>query len=338
MPRMIRFHQFGPADVLECGEYPVAEPAAGEVLIATEAIGVNWYDVLWRQNLAPSNVTLPSGLGHEMSGVVLAVGAGVDDLAVGERVASFPAHNSGRYPGYAEQILLPRCSLTRYPELLTPIEASIHYSYLLHAYFGLVELADVQPGQRVLVTAASYEGGPENVQLGKALGAEVVAVTDHRQDRDYLLSLGAAHVIVTEEQDLVTSIAKLTAGRGVDVVMDAQGGSQMGMMGEVLAPRGRLVLCGMQGGNETSLPTCAAFRKNIRFFVHCLTNFTGKPELDIPQDCDAMHRALTTIDKLTVDRVLVPQVDQVFRFDEVVDAHRYLEKHCPRRGRVVLKI
>ena len=65
MPRMIRFHRFGPADVLEYEERPSAMPAAGEVLVATEAIGVNWFDVLWRQNLAPASVSLPSGLGHE---------------------------------------------------------------------------------------------------------------------------------------------------------------------------------------------------------------------------------------------------------------------------------
>jgi len=261
---MIRFHRFGPADVLEYEERPSAMPAAGEVLVATEAIGVNWFDVLWRQNLAPASVSLPSGLGHEMAGVVIAVGEGVDDLAVGDRVASFPAHNPSQYGTYAEQVVLPRCSLTRYPEWLTPIEACVHYTPLLIAYFGLVELADTHPGQHVLVTAASQTGGPYTVQLARALGARVVAATRHASDRDYLLSLGAEHVIVTEEQDLVDAIARLTEGRGVDVVMDSLGGPQLGLMGDVLAPCGRLVLYGMQGGNETPLPACAALdRKSV---------------------------------------------------------------------------
>nr|WP_297456646.1 zinc-dependent alcohol dehydrogenase family protein [uncultured Halomonas sp.] len=338
MPRVIRFHRFGPADVLEYEEQPKAMPATGEVLIATQAIGVNWYDILWRQNLAPSKASLPSRIGFEMAGVVEAIGEGVDDLAVGDRVACLPAHNPSQYATYGDHVLLPRCSLTRYPRQLSAIEASVHYTPLLNAYFGLVDLADVQPGQRVLVTAASQGGGPYTVQLIKALGASAIATTPFAEDRDYLVSLGAEHVIVTEEQDLVTQVARLTDGRGVDVVMDALGGPQMTLLGDVLAPRGRLVLYGLRGGNETALPACAAFEKNIQFFVHCLTSFTGKPELGIPQNCEALHRALAVIDRMTVDRVLLPQIDSVFPFTEVIDAHRYLEKQCPRRGRVVLEV
>ncbi len=91
MSRMIRFHKFGPADVLRCEEQPEPSPAAGEVQVRVQAIGLSWYDVLWRQNLAPSHARLPAGIGHEMAGVVTQVGEGVDDIAVGDRVASFPA-------------------------------------------------------------------------------------------------------------------------------------------------------------------------------------------------------------------------------------------------------
>lgn len=338
MSRVIRFHRFGPADVLQGENQPDVQPAAGEVLIATEAIGVNWYDVLWRQNLAPREATLPASLGHEMAGVVLAVGEGIDDLAEGDRVASFPGHDPGQYGTYGDRILLPRCSLTRYPPMLSPIEACVHYSPLLVAYFGLVELAQISPGQHVLVNAASQAGGPYTVQLARALGARVIAATRYVDDRDYLLALGAEQVIVTEEQDLVMRIDELTDGRGVDVVMDPLGGPQLSLMGDVLATRGKLVLYGLLGGNDTPLPACAAFRKNIQFFVHCLTNFTGKPELDIPQDSAALRRALASIDRLTVERRLLPQIDRVFPFTDVIEAHRYYETQCPRRGRVVIAI
>lgn len=92
MSRVIRFHQFGPPEVLKCEELPTPAPAAGEVLVRVQAIGVSWKDVLWRQNLAPEQAALPSGLGFELAGEVLAVGAGVGDLPLGSRVASFPAH------------------------------------------------------------------------------------------------------------------------------------------------------------------------------------------------------------------------------------------------------
>ncbi|HAL69160.1 MAG TPA: alcohol dehydrogenase, partial [Pseudomonas sp.] len=115
MSRMIRFHKFGAADVLRCEEQAEPMPAAGEVQIRVEAIGVSWYDVLWRQNLASSRARLPAGIGHEMAGVVTAVGEAVDDIVVGDRVASFPATSANDHPVYGDVIVLPRSAITRYP-------------------------------------------------------------------------------------------------------------------------------------------------------------------------------------------------------------------------------
>ncbi|MEN5301200.1 MULTISPECIES: zinc-dependent alcohol dehydrogenase family protein [unclassified Pseudomonas] len=335
MSRMIRFHKFGAADVLRCEEQPEPSPAVGEVQIRVEAIGVSWYDVLWRQNLAPSQARLPAGIGHEMAGVVTAVGEGVDDIAVGDRVASFPATSANDHPVYGDVIVLPRIAITRYPDILTPIEASVHYTPLLIAYFAYVDLARAKAGQTALVTDASHCAGPAFVQLGKALGLKVFAATKEPEQREYLLGLGADKVIVTEEQDLLMQVGKYTDGRGVDMVLDGMGGPQMSLLGDVLAPRGSLVLYGLQGGNQTPFPACAAFQKNIQFYVHCIGNFTGKPELGISQDQVALQRALRDINQFTADQLLTPQIIKVYPFAEVVEAHRYMDE-CPCGGRVVL--
>ncbi|MEG5267212.1 zinc-dependent alcohol dehydrogenase family protein [Pseudomonas sp. JDS28PS106] len=337
MSRMIRFHQFGPAEVLKIEEHPVASPAPGEVQVRVQAIGISWYDVLWRQNLAPTHARLPAGLGYEMAGVVTALGSGVDDLSIGDRVASFPAADANQHPAYGEVVVMPRTALTRYPELLTPVEASVHYTPYLVAYFAYVDLARIKPGQSVLVTDASHCAGPNFVQLGKALGARVIAATKTEDAREYLLSLGADKVVVTEEQDLLMAVSKFTEGRGVDAVFDGLGGPQMSIMGDVLAPRGSLVLYGLQGGNQTPFPACAAFQKNIQFYVHCLSNFTGKPELAIVQDAEALQRALREINQLTADRVLKPLLTRTFTFEQVVQAHRYMD-NCPIGGRAVLEL
>lgn len=337
MSRIIRFHQFGEADVLKIEERSRPAPAAGEVLIRVEAIGVSWHDVLWRQNLASTPAQLPAGLGHELAGEVVAVGEGVDDLVVGDRVASFPGHNPNHYPAYADEVVLPRTSLTRYAESLSPQEAAVHYMPSMVGWFGFVELARMKPGETVLVTAASRCWGPYIVQMGKALGATVIAATDDAQDSDYLRELGADHVILTEEQDLVSRVQKLTDNRGVDIVMDSLGGPQMCLLGDALAPRGRLILFGLQGGNETPFPACAAFQKNIQFFVHCIGNFTGKEELGIPQDKEAVAKALSGINQLTRDGLLRPLIDKTFAFKDIVAAHRHMET-CPSRGRVVVEV
>ncbi len=337
MSRTIRFHQFGPAEVLIVEEHPVASPVTGEVQVRVQAIGVSWYDVLWRQNLASTHARLPAGLGYEMAGVVTALGDGVDDLQVGDKVASFPAADANQHPVYGESIVMPRRALTRYPDVLTPVEASVHYTPYLVAYFAYVDLARIKSGQTVLVTDASHCSGPAFVQLGKALGARVIAATKTEDAREYLLSLGADKVVVTEEQDLLMAINKYTDNRGVDAVFDGLGGPQMSIMGDVLAPRGSLVLYGLQGGNQTPFPACAAFQKNIQFYVHCLGNFTGKPELGITQDQEALQRALQDINQMTRDKVLMPLQTRSFPFEQVVQAHRYMDV-CPIGGRAVLEV
>ena len=132
-------------------------------------------------------------------------------------------------------------------------------------------------------------------------------------------------------------INKITDNRGVDAVFDGLGGPQMSVLGDVLAPRGSLVLYGLQGGNQTRLPAYACFQKNIQFFVHCIGNFTGKPELGIVQDVEAIQRALREINQLTADRVLLPLDVKVFPFEEFVEAHRFMDD-CPCRGRVALQL
>lgn len=337
MSRTVRFHQFGPAEVLKLEELPAPNPGANEVQVRVQAIGVSWHDVLWRQNLAPTQAKLPAGIGSEMAGVVTAVGDGVHDLNVGDRVASFPAADPNQHPVYGELVVLPRCAVTRYPDVLSPVEASVHYAPLFVAYFAYVDLARVKAGQTALITDASHCAGPAFVQLGKALGVKVFAATKTSDSRDYLLSLGADKVIVTEEQDLLMAVNKYTDNRGVDMVFDGLGGPQMSILGDVLAPRGSLILYGLQGGNQTPFPACAAFQKNIQFFVHCLGNFTGKPELGICQDAEAVKRALRDINQLTADHLLKPQITKTFSFSEVVKAHQYMDG-CPVGGRAVLQV
>lgn len=337
MSRAIKFHRFGKADVLSCEEQPDRSPGPQEVLVRAEAIGISWDDVLWRQNLSLAPVQLPAGLGSEMAGVVEAVGAGVTDLKVGDKVASFKAMSANQYPVCGDHVMVPRNALTLYPDALTPVEASVHYTPMLLAWFAFVELANVQPGQTVLVTDATYSPGIAFVQLGKALGLRVIAATPHGQDREYLLAHGADRVIVTDEDDIGLRIESLTHGHGIEAVFDGLGGMQMSMLGDVLAPRGSLVLYGLRGGNKTPFPAQQAFRKNMRFHVHCLENFTGKPELGIEQNGPALQRALDAINDLTAKGLLKPDIHRTWPFEQFGKAHNHLDEH-PVRGRVVLKV
>lgn len=338
MSRAIQFQRFGSADVLEIIDRQSVSPAAGEALVAVKAFGINWPDMLWRRNMGPTAARLPAGMGTEMAGEVIAVGEGVTSVAPGDCVASIPTFDPNRYSAHAEEVLLPVDSLIHYPECLTPAEASVHYVPSLISWLGFREIANLQPEETVLITGACHIGGPYAVQVASALGAKVIAATPHGDAIDYLKSLGADAVIHTETQDLVKKIGKLTDGQGVNVVLDALGGRQLNLLGEVLATRGRLILYGMMGGNDTSFPAQAAFRKNIQFFVHCLSNFSGKPELGIPQNREALNRAIDDVERMTRSGDLKPQIDHRFSFKEIAEAHRYLETCTNHHGRIVVEM
>ncbi|SDN18615.1 zinc-dependent alcohol dehydrogenase family protein [Pseudomonas jinjuensis] len=337
MSRMIRFHQFGDASVLRLEEVPTPQPGPGEVLVRVQALGVNWRDVLWRQNLAPDQAKLPAGLGYELAGIVEAVGDDVGDLQPGVAVASFPASTPNQYPAWGDLVLMPREALTRYPDNLSPSEAAVHYTGLLYAWFALVELAKLKPGQRVLITEAAHCLAPQSVQLAKALGAQVIVTTSEEDCRGFLRELGADKIIYTEEQDLVLEVERFTRGEGVEIVLDQCAGPQMKLLGDVAAPRGKLILYGINGGNDATFPACAAFKKHLQFFRHCVMDFTGQPELGLARDDDAVQRALQAINQMTADQLLKPSIDRVFDFTEFVEANRYMET-CPGGGRVVMKV
>ncbi|GHB24681.1 zinc-dependent alcohol dehydrogenase family protein [Salinicola rhizosphaerae] len=338
MSRAIQFQRFGGADVLEIIESEPASPAAGEVAIKTQAVGINWQDVLWRRDMAQTHATLPAGIGCELAGVIEAVGPGVEDYAPGDRVASIPAYDPNRYATYAERATLPVQALIRYPDCLTPLQASVHYVPSLISWLGFREVADLKPGETVLITDACHIGGPYAVQVAKAMGAQVIAATPFEEAIDYLRSLGADAVIHTETQDLGRRIDKLTDGLGVNVVLDVQGGPQLSLLGDLMAPRGRLILYGALSGNQTTFPAKAAFSKNIQFHIHCLSNFSGKPELGIPQNREALDRGIAAVDRLTREGRLKPQVDRIYPFEEIVEAHRFMEATPCHLGRVAIEL
>jgi NADPH:quinone reductase-like Zn-dependent oxidoreductase len=336
---MIRLHRFGGADVLQCEEVPTPRPGAGEVLVRVEAIGVSWEDVLWRQNLAAEQATLPAGLGSEMAGEVESVGEGIDDLEIGAKVASFKAHTPNRYPAYGDHVLMPREALTRYPAHadFSAIDAAIHYTPFLSAYFALVSLAAVKPGQTVLVTEAARCVGGAMVQLAKAVGAHVVAATKTSESHELLRKLGADKVVLTQEQDLTLAVDSFTHTKGVEIVVDGCGGNQMALLGEVVAPCGKLILYGLDGGNEAAFPAWTAFRKHLQFHRFSMLDYTGHAELGIESNKAAVAAALDKINELTAQGLLKPMIDRVFAFDEFIEAHRHIEAF-PALGRVVIKV
>jgi NADPH:quinone reductase-like Zn-dependent oxidoreductase len=179
MPRIVRFHEVGDANVLKLEELPKPQPKEGEVLLRVEAIGLNRAEVMFRSGQYLYQPSFPSLLGYEAAGIVEAVGPRVTGLKPGDRVSSIPSFSLIEYGTYGEYAVLPAHALTPYPANLSPVEGASIWMQYLTAY-GVVEFGGLKEGQHLLITAAASSVGLAAIQIAKAVGAISIATTRNK--------------------------------------------------------------------------------------------------------------------------------------------------------------
>ena len=239
--RVIRVHQYGGPEVLKWEEQPAPKPEAGQALVRLEAVGVNYIDIYHRTGLYKN--PLPFTLGLEGAGVVEAVGAGVSEVRVGERVAY-----QGVQGSYATHALVPAARLVSLPAGLdarTGAAAMLQGTtahYLVHATYPL------KPGETALVHAAAGGVGLLLIQMAKRLGARVLGTVSTPEKALLAKEAGADEIIQYTTQDFEAEVKRLTGGRGAQVVYDSVGKTTFEQSLNVLAPRGTLVLFGQASG------------------------------------------------------------------------------------------
>ncbi|MGW6698690.1 zinc-binding dehydrogenase [Nocardia sp. NPDC055049] len=250
---------FGGPEVLAVVELPHPNPAAGEVLITTEAIGVGGVDALVRSGaLATFGITPGHILGQEVVGTVTTVGEGVDTGWIGQRVWAF----TGEGGGYAERAIASAETLVPVPEALSAVDAVTLGSSAMVAHFALRH-AQFTRGESVLVRGAAGGIGVVAVQLAARGGAGAVAVTTSSPARgDRLRDLGATHVL-----DRVGRGAE-NAPTGYDVIIDIAAGADLPSFLTKLEPNGRLVVVGVMAGMppaDFGVEMIKAFRRSTSF-------------------------------------------------------------------------
>jgi NADPH:quinone reductase-like Zn-dependent oxidoreductase len=227
--------------------------------------------------------------------------------------------------------------VVRHPGNLSAAQAAGAYMAYLTGYFPMFEMARLQRGQAVLVTGASSGTGIAALQMARAAGIVAIATTRTGAKRQALLDAGAAHVVVTQDEDVVERVMALTDGQGVELVYDGVGGAHVERLGDVVAHRGWYVLYGLSGGAEFAYPAIAQFRKSWRFHVYKVLEHTGAPTMGLPRDEAALGRALAFVDAGLADGTLQVRIDHAFALDDVVQAHQYLER-AGHIGKVVLTV
>jgi len=236
--RQVWITRVGPPEVLELREAPDPLPKPGEVQIRVRAVGVNFADIMARLGLYPDAPKLPAVVGYEVAGDVAAVGDGAS-RAIGEKVFAIT-----RFGGYSDVICVPAAQAIPLPEGMTYAEgAAIPVNYLT-AYQMLVQMGSVKAGERVLVHSAAGGVGLASIDLCRIYGAEIFG-TASASKHAMLRERGVSQVIDYNAQDYETEVKRLTAGRGVHIVLDAMGGEHWKKGYRCLAPTGRLVMFGL---------------------------------------------------------------------------------------------
>jgi NADPH:quinone reductase-like Zn-dependent oxidoreductase len=307
-------------------------PAPDEVLVTTEAIGVNYADCVIRMGLyasAKEYVGWPITPGFEFAGTVTSVGSSVTDLAPGTRVLGVT-----RFGGYSTHVTVPRHQVFPLPARFDMAQGAGFPTVFLTAYYALFELAHPRPGNTLLVHSAAGGVGGALLQLGRIAGCRTVGVVGSSHKVETARALGA-HVVIDKSREDLWRAAEQAAPQGYDVVLDANGVSTLRESYRHLARPGKLVIYGFhsmlprQGGRPNWVKLAADFLRTPRFEPLAMTNenvsvlafnlsylFEKREVL-----AEAMGRLLAWVDE---GRIVPPPVTR-FPLEHVAEAHRALE-------------
>ena len=308
----IEFAETGGADVLKLVETEIGEPSSNQVSVRQVAIGLNFIDTYFRTGLYP--VPLPSGLGSEAAGVIEAVGEGVGDFAVGDRVGYF-----GGPPGaYASHRLIEADRLVKIPDGVSAEQAAAAMLKGSTAEYLIERCAKVQPGQAVLVHAAAGGVGTIAVQWLKAIGATVIAHSGSAEKAALAAELGADHSLHCPMDQLADEVRRLTGGAGVPVVLDGVGAASWQASLASLARRGLLVSYGNASGPVPPFSMLDLMRAG--------SVYATRPTLgDYNANVDEMRASAARLFEMMLSGAVRVQVGKRYPLADAAEAHRALE-------------
>lgn len=242
--------QHGPPEVMQLEQVPRPEPGAGQVLIESEAIGVNFVDTMRRSGRHPAAPPTPFTPGIEVCGRIVQTGPDVDGLAVGQRVIGRTVTGGA----YAQMVVVDACFTVPCPESIAAETAAAIFVNGQTAWHALHTVGQLKPGDSVLVTAAAGGVGTWAVQLAARAGARVVAAAGSAEKCELALRLGAHAAVNYREPDWHQAVLDATAGAGVDLLLESVGGDVAQACLRCWAVGGRMVVYGEASGTPVNIP------------------------------------------------------------------------------------
>jgi NADPH:quinone reductase-like Zn-dependent oxidoreductase len=341
--RAVVITRHGPPEVLEVHERPDPPVGRGEVRIAVKAAGINFSDTLARIGLYPDAPKVPCVIGYEVAGEIESVGEGVDSHGVGDRVMA-----GTRFNGQAELVTVSSNQVLPLPTELSFEEGAAFPVNYGTAYAALVVMGGVKEGERLLIHAAAGGVGTAATQIGQGIGVEIFG-TASASKHDAIREQGVEHAIDYRNLDFEREVRRITAGEGLDVIMDALGPTSFRKDYRLLRSGGRLIMYGVSelhsGSGRREIP--AALRSLARMPLATMPWWKSLGVMNENKGVFGLNMlswwdregSLDRVTEPLIDRLskgaLKPVVGKAFPFDRAPDAHRFIEE---RRniGKVVL--
>ncbi len=278
---------YGPIESLKVMDIPKPAPAPGEVLVKVGAAGVSFAALLGIQGKHQNKPPLPFVPGNEIAGEVVALGEGVTNLKVGQRIAT-----GGSRGGFAEYCVTIAANAVPIPDALPYAEATNFPTLYPTAYGALKWKADLQPGEVLLVHGAGGGSGLTGIEVGKAMGATVIASAGGTDKLAAAKTVGADHLIDYRTEDLRTKVLELTDGRGADVIYDPVGGDAFAASMRCVAPEGRIIPMGFASGVVPQIPANILLVKNVTVigFYYGYYNGWGGKTAPSPKEAAALAK------------------------------------------------
>ncbi|MBB4576888.1 NAD(P)H-quinone oxidoreductase [Rhizobium lentis] len=329
LPQEMRFvdlGSFGGPEVMTIGRRPLPVPEEGQVLVRAEAIGVNRPDIAQRQGSYPPPKDASPILGLELSGEIVAVGPGVTDHAVGDKVCGLA--NGG---AYAEYCLLPAGQILPFPKGFGAVKAAALPETFFTVWANLFQMAGLTEGETVLIHGGTSGIGTTAIQLARAFGAEVYATAGSREKCEACERLGAKRAINYRSEDFA-AVIKAETGQGVDIILDMIGAAYFERNLASLAKDGCLSIIAFLGGAVAEKVNLSPIMvKRLTVTGSTMRPRTAEEKRAIRDDL------LAEVWPLLEAGAVAPVIHKVFAFEDIVAAHRLMEEGS-HIGKVVLTV
>lgn len=304
------------SDLLLWREVPDVAPEPGEILIKVSAAGVNRADLLQAGGKYPPPPGASDIIGLEVSGVVAALGDGVSELTVGQDVCALLAGG-----GYAEYVAVPVGQVMPVPTNIDVHDAAALPEVACTVWSNLVMTADLTPGEVLLVHGGASGIGTHAIQVARALGNRIAVTAGSRAKLDLCAELGADILISYRDDNFVDQVRAATDGVGADVILDIMGAPYLDRNLDVLAPDGRLVIIGMQGGVSADLNIGKLVGKRLHVIG---TALRGRPVAGAHGKSAIVNAVVASVWPMIGDGLVRPIIGARYPIQRAAEAHRAL--------------